>query len=404
MLMSHPDPLVEQYNRWAYPQPINDLDDYKARGGFDLTDPTRIWHKLWPMRDPSAPLSILVAGCGTNQAAIIAHANPLHHVVGIDPSYTAIKNHEALRKRHGLANLELLQGEIDAGHDTGNLYDYIICTGVLHHVHAPDLTLNTLRRKLKKDGAMSLMVYGRHGRVGVYMVQEALRQLGAARSPEDCELARDVVERLPPWHAATHYRKMAPDLLYDAGWVDTFLNARDTAFTIPELMALINGAGLRFHDWLDGMHYSPSAVFPPDAAILDRLEALPKVRQWDVVDLLTQRIGAHRFLVTHAKPTNTWGTINIEAAWNDDAWLDLIPTIAKDVSLKPGSDGLIISRNWHKVHFKTNETPVIRAINGASTFRDILSDGHADLEFWKLMFFDLAEWEYVHLRHSNIPA
>jgi len=398
MLMDHPDPLVAQYDRWAYPQPVEDLNDYRSRGGFDLSEPDRIWRKLWPNRPRTSPLSILVAGCGTNQAAIIAHANPTHHVVGIDPSESAIQNHKALRARHGLVNLELLQAEIESVDGLNAEFDYIICTGVLHHLMAPDLALNTLRRKLKMDGAMSLMLYGRHARVGVYMVQDALRKLGATRTPEDCDLARDVVARLPPWHAATHYRNGAPDLQYDAGLVDTFLNARDRAYTIPKLMTLVEGAGLRFHDWLDGLHYSPSAVFPADASILDRLDSLPKVDQWDVVDLLTQRIGAHRFLVRHAKPSNTWGSVNVEAAWNDGTWLDLIPSLAISARLTPDNDGLRLSREWHKVHFSQADMTVIRAIDGVRTFRDILSTEPADIEFWSLMFLDLVEWGYVETR------
>lgn len=397
MLMIHPDPLVAQYDRWAYPQPVEDLDDYRRRGGFDLSEPDRVWENLWPQRPRTSELSILVAGCGTNQAAIIAHANPRHRVVGIDPSESAIQNHKVLRGRHSLVNLELVQAEIESIDYLDPEFDYIICTGVLHHLMAPDLALNTLRRKLKKDGAMSLMLYGRHARVGVYMVQDALRSLGAGRTPEDCDLARDVVTRLPPWHPASFYRDSAPDLRYEAGLVDTFLNARDRAYSIPELIDLVDGAGLRFHDWLDGLHYSPSAVFPPDAAILDRLETLPKAQQWHVVDLLTQRVGAHRFLVKRADSTTTWGTVNVDAAWQDGTWLDLIPGLHPDARLTPEGDGLVLSREWHKVYFSNAEMGVIRAIDGTRAFRDILPADPADLEFWSLMIPDLVEWGHVWL-------
>ena len=45
------------------------------------------------------------------------------------------------------------------------------------------------------------------------------------------------------------------DLSFDAGFVDTFFNARDVAFDIFELKELISNAGAYFQCWLDNSHY-----------------------------------------------------------------------------------------------------------------------------------------------------
>ena len=60
------------------------------------------------------------------------------------------------------------------------MFDQIVCTGVLHHLHDPDLGLRSLRSVLMPNGAMQLMVYAAYGRAGIYMVQEYCRLLGVA--------------------------------------------------------------------------------------------------------------------------------------------------------------------------------------------------------------------------------
>ncbi len=71
------DPLIAQYEQWVYPEPIADLDAYVAAGGRDYSDPSRLRWKIWPRAAVPAGLRILVAGCGANQAAILAKAKPL---------------------------------------------------------------------------------------------------------------------------------------------------------------------------------------------------------------------------------------------------------------------------------------------------------------------------------------
>ena len=55
------------------------------------------------------------------------------------------------------------------------LFDYINCSGVLHHLESPDEGLKSINSVLKEDGVMGLMVYGQYGRTGVYQIQELAR-------------------------------------------------------------------------------------------------------------------------------------------------------------------------------------------------------------------------------------
>ncbi len=89
--------VARQYQAYVYPQPIADMAEAVAAGYFDYSDPSLFRRKFWPRKTEPDNLSILVAGCGTNQAAYFAFANRSSHIVGIDISEPSL-GHEAYTK------------------------------------------------------------------------------------------------------------------------------------------------------------------------------------------------------------------------------------------------------------------------------------------------------------------
>ena len=132
-----------------------------------------------------ADLDILVAGCGTWQAAKYALCRPDARVVGIDVSTTSLDHTEQLKRKYNLTNLETRQLPIESAAALDRHFDLIVCTGVLHHLADPDAGLRALRSVLKPEGAMYLMVYAPYGRTGVYMLQDYCRRLGIGTSERE---------------------------------------------------------------------------------------------------------------------------------------------------------------------------------------------------------------------------
>ena len=85
------DVVSNQYERWMYPQPILDLRVWLANK-WQWFDPSHAHRMFWPDRDYDPCMSILVAGCGTNQAAVFAFTNPQAKVVAIDVSPPSLKD------------------------------------------------------------------------------------------------------------------------------------------------------------------------------------------------------------------------------------------------------------------------------------------------------------------------
>lgn len=398
-LNPHVDELIAQYDEWVYPKPLADLTAYVAAGGHDLSDPSRVRRKLWPRAIEPKDLDILVAGCGANQAAIIAHANPQHRVVGVDLSPSAIAHHQHLLNRHKLKNLTLNLMAVEDVAALGRKFDYIVATGVLHHLQGPEAGLGALRDVLHPHGVMSLMVYGQYRRAGVYMVQEALRLMDVPRSAEGVAFARDTASKLPPWHHARSYLDAAPDLAYDAGFVDTLLNARDRAYTVPEVLALVRDCALTFQSWLDGVYYSPAAVFSSGAKIHERVHDLPIDQQWHVADLLGQMTATHRFLVCHPARhlADTAFAQSVE-------WLDRVPYRNPDLAVSDAGAGAgNLKRAFNNLQLSGKLYAAFKRIDGKRTFRALLSGitDAGERELAQAIFEQMIEWDHL---YCEIPC
>ena len=96
------------YDRHPYPPPVSSLDRYRQL----WLDPDRRradYHLLWPEAAYRTDLEILIAGCGTAQAAKHALRQPEARVIGIDVSATSIEHTQALQRKYNLPNLEIRQ-------------------------------------------------------------------------------------------------------------------------------------------------------------------------------------------------------------------------------------------------------------------------------------------------------
>ena len=90
--------LSDQYNKYIYPKPCENINkEWIKVNRFQLCDPNYLWHKIWPEKEYSRKaLRILIAGCGSDQAAIIAKCNPIHEFVGIDLSKNSLVHQKKL--------------------------------------------------------------------------------------------------------------------------------------------------------------------------------------------------------------------------------------------------------------------------------------------------------------------
>jgi 2-polyprenyl-3-methyl-5-hydroxy-6-metoxy-1,4-benzoquinol methylase len=293
-LTSITEQVRDMYTRFPYPPP-NVVTGTPAPAMMDYTR-----FVLWPGRRNFTGMRVLDAGCGTGNTAVsIARAYPEIEVVGIDLSETSLKHARALAREHGVGgNLELHCLPIQEVETLGQRFDYIVSSGVIHHLDDPVRGLRALTDVLTSTGGIFLMLYATYGRAGVYQLQDALRLLGTgADYDERVALARAVVKHLPDDHTFKATSWQDPNWPGDAGLVDLLLHVRDRSYTVPQVYELLDNSGLQLVRFMDPLTYEP-ATYLKNAGMQDRLATFePRVRA-ELAELLCGRMRKHHVFAT----------------------------------------------------------------------------------------------------------
>lgn len=334
------------YDRYPYPPPVESLEKYQ-----------RLWqnqerrradyHLFWPNRSYREDQSILIAGCGTSQAAKHALRWPAAQVTGIDCSATSVRCTEKLKEKYNLKNLRVHQLPIEQVNDLGMSFDQIVCTGVLHHLADPDAGLSALRGVLKLDGAMHLMVYAPYGRAGVYMLQEFCRRIGIHATDAEIRDLMGVLSALPPGHPLETLLRQAPDFRDEAALADALLHPQDRAYSVPQLFDFIEKAGLTFGRWARQAPYTLHCGVIAKIPQATRMARLSQAEQYAAIELFRGTMARHTVVAYRNDSAGASGPQPVSFA--GDAWLGYVPirmsdTICVQDRLPPGAAAVLINQ------------------------------------------------------------
>lgn len=309
--MTVPSPLEDvraQYE--ALPYPARDPGDEAVR--LITGSPSHILevnHYLFAgRRNFNRPFRALVAGGGTGDACIMLAQQLVDRrcpgeVVYLDLSTASRAVCEARAKARGLRNIQFLTGSLlDLPSMPIGSFDYIDCTGVLHHLPDPAAGMQALASVLQPEGGIGVMMYGQYGRTGVYPMQEMLRILAppSMAMPDRIAMTKRLIRFLP----TTNLFRRNPHLNDhvtggDAGLYDLLLHSCDRAYTVPELDRLAADAGLRIVAFLEPVRYEPS-TYMSDPVIARQASALPLLERAAFAERLAGNLRTHIFYATRA--------------------------------------------------------------------------------------------------------
>jgi SAM-dependent methyltransferase len=383
------------YESHPYPPPVDDLDAYRA----SWNDPRRRAdsHLFAPAQPFRNDRSVLVAGCGTAQAARYALRWPHARVVGIDVSATSIASTQELKQKYALDNLEVHQLAVERVTELEETFERVVCTGVLHHLADPDAGLRALRDALAPDGALHLMVYAPYGRAGVYVLQDYCRRLGIGSSDAEIRELAASLKALPQDHPIVPLLRASHDFASRAGLADALLHPNDRSYSVPQLLEFIDNAGLRFGRWTRQAPYLPYCGAIASTPHRDLLAALPPEAQYAAMELFRGTMVRHAVIVYRSDRAAKAAAIGFEG----DHWLDYVPirlpdTIAVRDGLPPGATAVLINRN----HTYTDlylpiDAAQERLLNAIDGERTIVQIGGADRESARAFFEQLWRWDQI---------
>jgi len=334
----------EFYERLPYPRPITSLERYQ-RLWQDAQRRRADFHLHWPAAPYREDRSILVAGCGTSQAAKHAMRWPEAQVTGIDFSATSVRCTEELKRKYKLNNLQLHQLPVERVSELGKSFDQIVCTGVLHHLANPDAGLTALRDVLNPDGAMHLMVYAPYGRTGIYMLQEFCRRVGIRATDDGIRDLITALGALPPGHPLQTLLREAPDFRHEAALADALLHPQDRAYSVPELFGFLDANGLTFARWVRQAPYSLHCGVMAKIPQTSRMAQLPLAEQYAAVELFRGTMVRHSVIAYRDDTPAAPQAIDCLGA----AWLGYVPirmadTICIQERLPAGAAGVLINQ------------------------------------------------------------
>jgi SAM-dependent methyltransferase len=338
---------------------------------------------MWPTNQPRDDQEILIAGCGTSQAARYAMREPEARITAIDISETSLGHTRNLQRIYNLDNLEIRQLRIEDVQELGRSFDQIVCTGVLHHLPNPDLGLCALRAVLAIDGAMHLMVYAPYGRAGIYMMQAYCRLLGIGTSESDLGDLSSTLDSLPPDHPISNVLHHAKDFQRTDTMADALLNPIDRAYTVPRLYAWLERCGMSFGRWIEQAPYLPQCGIVASSPHAARIAGLPSRLQHAAVELFRGTMVSHRFIAYRDDRQSEPQPITFAG----EHWRDYVPvvlpwTVCVRDRLPYGSVAALINRS-HACRdlvcpVDAFEDRLFGAIDGTRTLDGILRFLHID--------------------------
>ena len=114
------------------------------------------------------------------------------------------------------------------------------------------------------------------------------------------------------------------------------LHPQDRAYSVPEIMAFVEAAGLIFFGWNDNALYCADRFLSGE--MLERVLALPAVEQWAVIDNLAVLTSRHDFFVR--KPQSA----RFLTRFDTDEYLSYVPLIRAGTKLAGDANALVLTR------------------------------------------------------------
>jgi SAM-dependent methyltransferase len=392
------------YERMPYPAPLTSLDVSSLKS----PERRRIRSLLmFPGGAPEAPQHILVAGCGTSQAAKVALREPDARITAIDISSASLGHLRGLQQKYNLENLELRRLSLLNAAALGETFDQIICTGVLHHLPDPDAGLRSLRAVLKPGGALHVMVYARYGRAGIYMMQDYCRLLRIAPGDEELANLGEALACLPPDHPLSGMLHKVKDFAQPDALADALLHPQDRAYTVPEIHAWLARCGMTFGRWLEQAPYLPQCGAVAQTPHAARLAALAEDDQHAAVELFRGTITQHNFIAyrdDHAQAAQP-------VRFTGEEWRAHVPVRlpwARRITerVPPGSAAVLLNP-MHRhtdiyLPIDAQEDQLLARIDGARTLGEIAQIERMTVQKARAFFEKLWRHDQIVIDASNI--
>lgn len=298
-----------------YPYPFRDPKD-ESKGMLRIQGDflCEINHYLYKGKKNFDNFRVLVAGGGTGDSTLWLARQLMEYtnteVVYLDFSKNSMKIAKERAKFHKITNITWVEDSIlniPKLKDLGK-FDYVNCTGVLHHLSDPDAGLKILADVIKDDGGAGIMLYALYGRTGVYQIQELLKRTneGISNRQEEVKNSWDIINSLPQTNWYIRGKELLADhvLFGDVGLYDMFLHKQDRAYSVEQMYEYFDKVKMHMVEYTDP--YSRAVLnidsyFTGELAnspAKERIANMPRRKREAIAELMGGNIIKHSVLIS----------------------------------------------------------------------------------------------------------
>lgn len=329
---------------------------------------------------------ILDAGCGTGISSLkLAELNPQAQIVAIELSEAALGIARQRLKRAGLAQkVTFLQGDLQdpqcvrkLTEHAGGRFDYVHCSGVIHHIPQPHLALRHIRQCLQPDALGFFMVYAGAARHEIHTLQALMDLVWDEQVPWEKALqrCRDVLEQLPVTHPLKQFhlrtRNTVKHLLgeavadSDAFLVDTYLQRCEHRWTRQDWYEYLQNSGFEPGRWLDESSWELDTYLPGYAAA----HHVSPATQLAMAEMLRPPHNFAHFVRLSGAPAQTTSRV-FEGTYE-------IPTPFACIQAQPQNQGAIVNNQLgQQLHLTDWEYNLWQNLDGQRTCQALCQAQH----------------------------
>ncbi|QGP52849.1 bifunctional 3-demethylubiquinone-9 3-methyltransferase/ 2-octaprenyl-6-hydroxy phenol methylase [Piscirickettsia salmonis] len=212
-----------------------------------------------PPKSLLKPARILIAGCGSGYQAInLASCCDAKEIIAIDLSATSLSYAKRMAEEFNITNIQFQQADIlELTNSIDQPFDYILASGVLHHLNDPLTGWQVLTNLLKPKGVMLIGLYSKAGRKAVTQARKYIKEQKLAATPEDIRKLRADILQAPshPLKSLSKWR----DFFTLSECRDLIFHVKEHQFTLNQIKQALDKLSLQFtgfqsHDLALGEH------------------------------------------------------------------------------------------------------------------------------------------------------
>ncbi len=260
--------IRDQYETFPYPSWVYCKPQLYKRSISQYLKDMNILHSE-ENENSSEKKIILIAGCGTGKQAVEC-ALTLENVeiIAIDLSKRSIGY--AMRKcqEYNINNIKFFHCDILDVHKLNIKFDYIVCTGVLHHMKDPEKGFEQLYHCLKKDGLILLALYSKIARSKLRIFQDLGHKI---KDIHNEKILRDFRKNLIDNHNIVNKISNLEDFYNLSEFKDIICNAQEHQYEIDDLKKITKKFNMNFCGFqnLNNLHEKFYNFFKKEVDILD---------------------------------------------------------------------------------------------------------------------------------------